>query len=162
MCDQKTSRMRRPWPALGRSATGREKKHFLNPPIFLIGLITQLKQLSFSGSFVIAIRPEVKQDFRTAAIISFYLLQKHFCIKTLLFYLTTVHAKWNRITFHQCRSNFTPSDVHHVIIHHYRKLRSTADGFPLRALHWRQVLWKSVQCFKPEVGWHAITFIMIT
>ena len=42
----------------------------------MIGLITKPKQLSFSGSFVIAIRPEVKQDFRTAVILSFHILQK--------------------------------------------------------------------------------------
>jgi hypothetical protein len=47
----------------------------------MIGLITKLKQLSFSRSFVIATRLEVKQDFRTAVILSFYRLQKYFCIK---------------------------------------------------------------------------------
>lgn len=47
----------------------------------MIGLITKLKQLSFSRSFVIATRLEVKQDFRTAIILSFYRLQKYFCIK---------------------------------------------------------------------------------
>jgi hypothetical protein len=40
-------------------------------------------------------------------------------------YLTTVSAKWHISAFYQCRSNLTPLDVHHDIIPHCRKLRST-------------------------------------
>lgn len=47
----------------------------------MIGLITKLKQLSFSGSFVITIRPQVKQDFSTAVILSFCRLINIFVLK---------------------------------------------------------------------------------
>ena len=38
VCDLETSRMRRPWPALGRSAT-KKKKHIIGPPSYMRSVV---------------------------------------------------------------------------------------------------------------------------